>query len=479
MKKRVSISLIFNLTITVFLYLFFTKFSPLIMYDCDDWTYIGIFRIPLPIPGAWNPTRVFFESIMPVMGWLGAKLIFPITNDYVFSITVISAMLLTALIMVMCISFYRLMRNKYGKSEIVSLVMEVLFLTLFFLIFRTRSESNHMFCAADLCCVYNYTMPGILNAIAVLIMLQYENVADGFRKMKILEKVLFIILLYFALLSNIFHSVIIAAYCGASVLIAVITKTKNCRITEILSKKSFEFIALMLWFVVLLIEKTGNRSEAFTTFDILNSLIQFKAIVLALSKPFMIICVISFAHFIYRSIGQRALDMSVVSLFVATVATTLFLILLNSLVGYMSRVDATWGIWFYMILFCTIELGELLNSIKWKTILLPAVLIIIIVLCYYPDGSYMISSSRNRNYRLCYYTSSYFVDSIVEADRKGELEVEIPIPEVEVKDGKNLTFYPGFGNIVSETLYNHGIITKKMTVIEIIDPSLNGRFLEK
>lgn len=478
MKKRFSISFLANLIIAVFLYMFFTRFSPLVMYNCDDWTYIGTFRVPLPIPGAWNPTRVFFESIMPVMGWLGAKLIFPITNDYVFSITVMSAILLTALIMAMCISFYRLMRNKYGKSEFVSLVMEVLFLALFFLIFRTRSESNHMFCAADLSCVYNYTMPGILNATAVIIMLQYENVADGFRKLKILEKILFIILLYFALLSNIFHSVIVAAYCGASVLIAVITKTKNCRIIEILSKKRFEFIALTLWFVVLLIEKTGNRSEAFTTFDILNSLIQFKAIVLALSKPFMIICVISFAHFIYRSIGQRALDMSVVSLFVATVATTLFLILLNSLVGYMSRVDATWGIWFYMILFCGIELEKLLDSLKWKNILFPVVLICVIALCYYPDGTYMISSSRNHNYRLCYYTSSYFVDSIVEADRDGELEVEIPIPEVEIKDGKNLTFYPGFGNIVSETLCNHGIISKKINVIEIIDPSLNERFLE-
>lgn len=478
MKKRVNISLFGNLIIAVFLYLFFTRFSPLVMYNCDDWTYIGTFRVPLPIPGAWNPTRVFFESIMPVMGWLGAKLIFPITNDYVFSITVISAMLLTALIMVMCISFYRLMRNKYGKSEFVSLVMEVLFLALFFLIFRTRSESNHMFCAADLSCVYNYTMPGVLNAIAVLIMLQYENVADGFRKLKILEKILFIILLYFALLSNIFHSVILAAYCGASVLIAVITQARDSSVSKILSKKRFEFITLILWFVVLLIEKTGDRSDVFTTFDILNSLIQFKAIVFALSKPFMIICVISFAYFIYSSVRQHALDMNIVTLFVAIAATTVFLILLNSLVGYMSRVEATWGIWFYMILFCAIELGELVDSIKWKAILLPVVLIIIIVLCYYPDGTYMISSSRNHNYRLCYYTSSYFVDSIVEADRNGELEVEIPIPEAEANDVKNLTFYPGVGNIVSETLYNHGIISKKITVIEIIDPSLNERFLE-
>lgn len=477
MKKRVNITLLVNIMIAVFLYLFFTRISPLIMYNCDDWTYIGTFRIPLPMLGAWNPTRVFFESIMPVMGWIGAKLIFPVTKDYVFSITVVSAMFLTILIVIMCICFYQLLRKRYGKSQLFSLAMEVVFLSLFFLIFRTRAESNHMFCASDLCCVYNYTMPGILNAITVLVMMRYENFTDGFKLMKPLWKVSFVILLYFALLSNIFHSVIVASYCGASVLIALLTKSDKNKLIEVIAKQRFQFITILLWFIVLIIEKTGGRSEGFLTFDVYNSLMQFKAIVFALSTPFLLICTISLGFYIFRCINHTR-DWNMVVIFLALAATTVFLILLNAMVGYMSRVDASWGIWFFIILFCSVMLGELLSAIKWQKVVLPLVLAIVVILCYYPDGTYMISSSRNRNYRLCYETSTYFVDSIVEADRNGDSEVTIPIPEVEIKDGKNLTFYPGFGNIVSETLYNHGVISSKIAVTELIDPSLNERFLE-
>ncbi|WP_143015177.1 hypothetical protein [Butyrivibrio sp. INlla18] len=479
-RKKIALVCATNLIMFFFLVLFFTKIAPLIVYNCDDWIYLGEIRLPIPLWGSWNPTRVFFETIMPICGRIAGYVVYPITRDFVKSVTIVSAFLLSALITIMCICFYKLMRERFGKTELQALFLELFFIAMFFMIFRTRSESSYMFCAEDLCCVFNYIMPGVLNAIVVLVMARYQNFSDSFKSFSVAKKCAFIILLYFALLSNIFHSVITISYCVAKILRRLIVNctSKEKTLGKLIYEARIELIIVCAWLVVLVFEKSGGRAGDFETgLDIVRTLLQFKAIMFAVSIPFIIIVVESIVYTVISILEKSEIRPLVLELLVGLAITFVFLFLLNSKVGYMSRVDATWGIWFYLILLCSIVFSELQSRMNLRSGVSVGLLLLIFFLCYYPDGKYMISSSRNRNYELCYKTSSYYEQSIIAADKEGKDTLYIKIPEVEVYNGTNLTFYPGFGDAVSKTLYLNGIIDNVIVVVEQADPSLNEEFL--
>lgn len=54
--------------IFAFLFVFFARVHPLMLFDTDDWQYISYSRHAVPIWGDWNPTRVFPETVMPLAG---------------------------------------------------------------------------------------------------------------------------------------------------------------------------------------------------------------------------------------------------------------------------------------------------------------------------------------------------------------------------------------------------------------------------
>ena len=70
-----------HIGIFLFLIIFYTKISPLIPYDSDDWIYLSNTRVPFPLWDAWNPTRVFAEAIMMLGGYIAGSVIYPMIHD--------------------------------------------------------------------------------------------------------------------------------------------------------------------------------------------------------------------------------------------------------------------------------------------------------------------------------------------------------------------------------------------------------------
>lgn len=76
----------------------------------------------------------------------------------------------------------------------------------------------------------------------------------------------------------------------------------------------------------------------------------------ALSAPFMIVLfTLVITVIILMSRGECHIRREALQRFVPIVCNevllTIFLLFLNAKLAYMSRIDATWGIWFYLILF--------------------------------------------------------------------------------------------------------------------------------
>ncbi|MFA5322834.1 MAG: hypothetical protein WC373_09190, partial [Smithella sp.] len=82
-----------GLLAAIFLFLmnFYTCVYPIFPFWGDDWLYMGRFRSILPING-WNPSRVFHETLSPLLGLISADITAPVFGlEYLNSITLTHA----------------------------------------------------------------------------------------------------------------------------------------------------------------------------------------------------------------------------------------------------------------------------------------------------------------------------------------------------------------------------------------------------
>lgn len=459
--------------LAVFLVLFFARWTPLVIYDFDDWFRSGRIRIPLPMWGAWEPTRIFPEVAMPIFtGRLGARVIYPIIGDYVYSLTVASAITMSVMILVMYICFYRLLIKRLGCSMVKALILEGIFIASFFLMFRNRSGSKYLFHSSDLCTAYYYTISGILNAILLLILLAEEDATRAFRRMSLGRKIALSVLIYFAMFSNLFHSAITVVYCGVVILIDL---AKEKSIVRSIRQNVLHLAVILLWCVVLIFEYFGGRSDSFEQgLDFALSMKQLMTLIGAMSVAYKVIAVASLIGFLWLHLTKRKIGVLPVVV-LSGLLETLFLLILNSKVLYMSRIEASWGTWFYLILFCVLVGSYIIDVLQKSIYFAPILLCVMIFFSWYPDGKFAISSTRNPDYQQCYDTSTYIVQSIIDADKAGENEITLILPASD--NPAEFTFMPHIGSTVSDVLYMHGVIGHKIIVTEEFDESLNARFL--
>ena len=479
-KKRELLGIVLHILIYGFLVVFFTRISPLIAYDVDDWVFLGDFGNLLPKWKAWNPTRIFCTNIMPLGGRLGA-LLYPVTGDYVRAVTLSSALILSAFITVMCYLYLQMVLKRISMPLWKGLISEGVFLASFFLIFRNRPSSSFMFHAADLCCVYFYVMSGILNGCIVLYMMRFEDFAKAFKELSLPVKIVFLAALYFAVFSNLFHSAITIVYCGAVVLYSMLQSVGKDSILSIIKKNYFYIAIILLWLLVLLFEKSGGRAGSFgEPFDITVSISQLIAMIKAISVPYMIVIVVSIVYLAVTAIKRKKMSTEIIVSAVSLVLITVYLILLTALIHYFSRIEASWGTWFFLILICSMSLGQMIAGVKdpgqvREKVVPVSILAIMVVACILPDGKYRISSDRNTDYDSCYKGSSYLTGHIIEADRNGEYAITLPIPKAVNPD--DFTYQEGIGNTISHTLYVQGVIDREISVTEIVDEKLNSELL--
>lgn len=159
----------YGIAVFCLLFLFFFRFNPLVVYDTDDWLYVGQFRKPIPIIGGWNPIKVFPETFMPLVSLIGVKCINPFINDYCLSLTIahsfFGGLILTFYFIEVALLFY--------KKKLASLIQSILYGLLFFVLhfitnIHTGNNNPFLLWSRDLTCFYNYTLSAIINASLVI-----------------------------------------------------------------------------------------------------------------------------------------------------------------------------------------------------------------------------------------------------------------------------------------------------------------------
>ena len=394
-KKNISF-IIMTLLILAFMYVFFTNVYPLIIYDADDWTYISAQRVFLPIIHAWNPARVFPETLMPLCGSIAAYIIYPITHDYLGSLTIVNAFTVALFISLYIYFFAKMISQVFSLKNIQSVLISILFLLMHFLLFRSSLQGNqHMFLAQDVTCYFYYLIPNLLNFIIVFIFIGNKNIKYDLNFSNPLKFGTLLLILYVAIFSNLYCSIILAAYAGSCILINFFKEFKTkFKIKEFIKKNFLLFGIIGAFILSALFELTGGRSSFNPQGDFLTSLktafINLKIAFFSINKKvflFMaLITLIFIIVFIYDLIKKnntkkyRDLFLSVI---ICSLVLIFYFIFLSAKVNasYILHVQYTYGLWAYILVLIFIMLTYLLKRFPQSFVIIPFLLCFFVVEC--------------------------------------------------------------------------------------------------
>ena len=477
----------------VLLMIFFTVVCPIVPYEGDDWYFIGSMRQPIPYFDIFNPSKVLPEVLEPICGNIGAYIIYPITHDYIGSLSLAAAIVISGLIVLMLYLFYSVLTKRFKIEEKSALIYEFLFIILFFIIFkRDNAASYYGFWSKSFNCYFNYTILGIFNACVVLFMMKYENFQDRFNKYSYIGKGFFLILLYFTIFSSLQFSIILASFAFikiVDVLVNEIKKLKKKNFKDIIMnsfKNSYIYYGiLLLWIVALIYDFSGLRGKMVSSSNWLTYA-NFKATIDSLIslykltyKPLITITVISFVLVIIGAIKNKKysnlyLLLKVFSLFIIN---TIFLVLLymNAGAGYAARVDATWGILFYLILLIMSLVIICNDYIKFTQIFVPIIIVIFTIVTFnfnYPFAQSVFDAKAAKK------VDNYIINQIIEADKKGECCVSVKVPKY-ANSGSNWPLPYNMATWLQNTLYAHKIIRSRMYIRFVPDKKAFDKLLNK
>lgn len=474
MFKNKSANLIAVYGIFVFLGLlfYFLVLNPLSVYDVDDWLYIYELRKPIPMIHAWNPTRVFPETFMPLVSYFGAWVINPIINNYYYSLSVAHGLFASALFTLYFVMFVLLFYRRKLASAKMSVAYGAIFLFLHFFSHTYRGHDNpSVLYTINLTCFYFYTLAVILNASLVMFYMSYGGIKKWFMSSTVINKLIVVIWMYFALNSNIYSSVVLATYVGTDLLINLITacRTRTFNIRTYISDNWTSLVIIVWWFLVNMIEATGGRAASIngnfianlpqTTVYGIASLIVKNIIILA----FEIIILLK-----WLKIHDKKLNAKAQRFLMYIGFQLLYLILLSANIGsgYIISSEVIFCSFFYIFLADILCLNSLVKADKKNRRLSFILLGTLVFLLIHPGRIILPYNYSGISYKQCEALTNDIIGQFKKAQAKGEKELVVELPKFDSDDNWPLCDF--IGGRYSEALYRHKVIDSYIKVSDVV-----------
>ena len=471
-KKMFSI---YTILIFIGLFIFLTRLNPLVVYDADDWLYIAQFRKPIPIIGGWNPIKVFPETFMPLVSYFGVFVINPIINNYFYSLTLAHGLFGSLLLTVYFTEFPLLFYKKKQVSMPLCIGYGLLFILLHFIVYiHSGSDNIFLIWSQDLNCFYNYTLPAILNASLVMHSMAYGSTQSLFDKSSPFIKVILLFWIYFAIFSNLFSSVILAAYIGAELLYQLISDSKASRFDiRIYCKRNIlNLLIIICWLISNYLETTGGNASMVGIGSLSGNIIQ--TLVYGLGN---LVIINIFVTILALTVGilwikkrVRSLRSSMLFLLYMILAFT-YMVILSAVSKpyYIVRAEVIIGILFYFfigLVYCLDELVQINAKNLRLLLILTGTLIFLFI---NPGKVYFAYNNSNISYSQCEALMNDIIDQVRTAEQSGSNEVVLYVPAYDAIYNWPLADF--MGDYISIALNRHHITEHYITIKEIVPTS--------
>lgn len=466
-----KIIFIFLTIISFITFIFFLRVHPIIVFDVDDWLYISDNRVAIPLWGSWNPTRVFPETLAPLISNIAVHLIYPLCNNYIKSLSIMNAIIVTMFITVYLYCFTRMIKIKLKTNLFNTICLTLIFYLFHFLIFRINTSNNlYMFHAADAICYYYYLIPSLLNCSLVM----YFITDNTFNKENSIVKVsLILLLIYCAIFSNVFQSIILTVFAASQLIKPTIELFKNInknKIINYIKSNKYQIIIISLWIISQIFELSGGRANSLinnTPFitQLIKTTKRFILLLRQFNRLFKIIILISLIIGIYNIIKDKIYKKAILyKLVFCLFSITLYLLLLcsASMPSYIERVDATFGIFFYLFILIMMVIGYNIKKHPQIAILFPISIYILFFKINTSSRTFRESNVIGIPPKDCIKIDNIIINQIKNHIKNNEKSAIIYIPKFETEDNWPYGVY-GLDRI-QNSLYKHGIIDK---VIEL------------
>jgi len=482
------------LAVFAFLYIWFSRIHPLVVYDADDWTYLAYVREAMPLLGDWNPGKVFPEVVMPLVSSIGLYTLYPLLDDYIGTFTVIHALVVSGFITLYIWCLEALLRRSFTLSRSQSVMLSGLFLLFHFMVLRGQEIHNlYLFHCVDLNCYYNYLIPALMSAGLLMFLMNNEKFTAFMDSDRYFMQGLFWVAVYFTIFSNLATSGILASFAGSRLLLELIRRWKGLRIREFIRENRLDLLILLIWFASALIELSGGRADSAALNASLFARLRLTAFYLKEALYYSnrifwlvvgVIVVLSAGCYI-RSRGKgedaQALRSAALTVLVAAAAMLVYTLLLCAVVTpkYLTRSEYLLGLFFYGFLIVLLGAAYLLKYLPKLTRVLPLLLIVLTSTVNTNGQTFLESNKYNVDPAVCADISRDILDQVVTASEAGQKEMTLYVP-YNVADPVNQDNWPHtlvLMHRISGALYEHSIIKEPIAITEAI-PSveMNERF---
>ncbi len=265
-KKRLCVEFSACFMLFMGLMIYFIQAHPLVIFDADDWLYAGAMRHAIPQPGLWNPIKIFPEILTPFLTMIGVRVFMPFTGDLISAVSISYGLFVSALILCFFVLQYKYFREKFGIGTIKGIVVLFFLICFYFLLFASQyTGSVNMFTERDTTCVFNYTVPALLNSCLVLYFMK-NGMPDFFDKSRsIIHRTVILGICYLAVFSSIQENMILAIFIGVDFFCGIfLLECNGYSIKEYCIKRMSSLCILTCWLLSLALEATGGRAEKST-----------------------------------------------------------------------------------------------------------------------------------------------------------------------------------------------------------------------
>lgn len=474
--KQRAVTIILVCCTFAFFMVFFTRIHPMVIFDTDSWYYAYYHRHAWPVWHLWNPIRVFSEVFMPAVSQFSAYVIYPITGDYFFSLTIGYAFVVSAAVTLLTWMVMRhFQREGSGPFEYTALTL--LFLICHFLILRSKTTENKYMLLTDIACTYfYYVLPNLLNCTLVMWLMDDEKLLFFFSPKYLTRKSIFLLAAYFCIFSNVWGSIITAVYAGLTVLIAVISTSKKEKgwFGELIKKYAILIILLVLWALSQWFEINGGRANQIKSIhlweSIKSTLMVAKSVLISVSYPFRWMTLIVLAGGIGVTAWRKRWSEMKLALYgmIAALLIAIYLVLSCAMAGsqYIARPDTFYGLFFCIMLVILVSLRQLLRHLPRLKIIVPLCLVVLACECNTASVTYLNSNWLNMPAETCYQVNNDILQQLQNAIAAGKSNTVVYIPQFDFPDNLPLATYGD--KRFPRHLYKMGLLKKAIKVTEVI-----------